>query len=333
MTEGCISVIIPAYNAAATVGRAIASALAEPEVGAVVVVDDCSTDDTRAIVLAADDGSGRLSYHALDRNSGPATARNVALAQNDLPLVALLDSDDYLLPGRFARMLAAGGDAWDFLADNILFTPSGAGFDAQIAAATQPAPVLTRSLDLAGFVAGNISNPLRQRAELGFIKPLFRRGVMTKLALAYDPSLRLGEDYVLYCHALMRGARFTLVSCCGYVAVERARSLSGLHRTQDLEALLHADRALIEEARSIGVSRTALGLLQRHNASLITRVDIRQAIELAHRRGRYRALASLSLTPLRLGRIAWGVLGDRLGNASASRRNGIRKLLADKTFG
>lgn len=327
-----ISVIIPAYNAAATIGRAIASALAEPEVGAVIVVDDGSTDETEAAALAADDGSGRLRIHALPQNGGPSAARNAALALAELPLVALLDSDDYLLPGRFARMLAVGGEDWDFLADDMLFTRTEGALPEDVVAAAIGEAAQRRALDLGAFVAGNISHPLRQRAELGFVKPLFRRETFERLGLGYDLSLRLGEDYVLYCQALIRGARFVLVSTCGYVAVERARSLSGLHRTRDLEALQQADRALVAEARARGASRREIGLLRRHCTTIGTKVDIRRAIDQAHERGRARVLMALATTPLRLGRIAIGVLTDRLAGARATRDSGVRRLLVEGSF-
>ncbi|RUY70024.1 glycosyltransferase, partial [Mesorhizobium sp. M7A.F.Ca.CA.001.13.1.1] len=61
MTKSEVCVIIAAKNAAATIAVAIASALREPEVAEVVVVDDASTDDTAGVARSADDGSGRLS--------------------------------------------------------------------------------------------------------------------------------------------------------------------------------------------------------------------------------------------------------------------------------
>ncbi len=48
-----VAVIIPAHNARRTIAQAIRSALAEPEVAEVVVVDDASGDDTAAIARAA----------------------------------------------------------------------------------------------------------------------------------------------------------------------------------------------------------------------------------------------------------------------------------------
>ena len=74
-----ICVVIAAKDAAATIGRAIRSALAEAEVAEVVVVDDGSADGTGAAALAANDGTGRLAVLPLDRNRGPAFARNHAI--------------------------------------------------------------------------------------------------------------------------------------------------------------------------------------------------------------------------------------------------------------
>ena len=78
MTDRPICVVIAARNAAGTIAAAISSALREPEVGEVIVVDDASTDDTPRAVTRADDGSGRLSMIRFDQNRGPAHARNAA---------------------------------------------------------------------------------------------------------------------------------------------------------------------------------------------------------------------------------------------------------------
>ena len=79
VTRPGVCVIIAARNAARTIPAAIASALREAEVAEVVVVDDASTDDTRDVALAADDGSGRLAVIRFDVNRGPSSARNAAI--------------------------------------------------------------------------------------------------------------------------------------------------------------------------------------------------------------------------------------------------------------
>src|SRR5882757_8020759 len=106
MIASQVCVIIAARNAVRTVPAAIASALREPEVAEVVVVDDASTDDTAKVATAADDGTGRLSVIRLDVNRGPSFARNAAIAGSKSPFISILDADDFFLEGRFGNLFA-----------------------------------------------------------------------------------------------------------------------------------------------------------------------------------------------------------------------------------
>ena len=105
MTTPSVTVVIPAFNAEAFVGRAVESALAQAEVGEVVVVDDASQDATGAVVERIADRRVVLVRHR--RNAGVSVARNTGLARATAPVVALLDHDDELLPGSVAVRLAA----------------------------------------------------------------------------------------------------------------------------------------------------------------------------------------------------------------------------------
>ncbi|WP_337184212.1 glycosyltransferase, partial [Shinella sp.] len=69
-----VCVIIAARNAEQTIGRAVRSALAEPEVDEVVVVDDASDDRTMAAAAAADDTTRRLDIIRFRTNRGPSAA-------------------------------------------------------------------------------------------------------------------------------------------------------------------------------------------------------------------------------------------------------------------
>lgn len=101
-----ISVVIPAYNRAATIARCIESALAQDFPSfEVVVADDCSTDSTRDIVAGYDDPRVRLVVR--DRNGGAAAARNTGVAAARGRYIAFLDSDDVFLPGKLATQHAA----------------------------------------------------------------------------------------------------------------------------------------------------------------------------------------------------------------------------------
>ncbi len=99
-----VSVILPAYNAAPTIERAVRSMLAQTlQDIEVVVVDDGSTDDTEALVRAINDS--RLKLHE-QPHRGVCTAANAALAMTSSPLVARMDADDYSHPERLERQLA-----------------------------------------------------------------------------------------------------------------------------------------------------------------------------------------------------------------------------------
>jgi glycosyltransferase involved in cell wall biosynthesis len=87
-----VSVIIPAYNAAGCVRRAVDSVLGQSfQDFELLVVDDGSTDDTRVVLAEYGD---RLRLLA-KVNGGPAAARNHGLQQARSKYVAFLDADDY----------------------------------------------------------------------------------------------------------------------------------------------------------------------------------------------------------------------------------------------
>lgn len=87
-----ISVIIPTYNRAAVVRDAIECVMGQTETNSeIIVVDDGSVDDTRAVVENC--GDGRVDY-LYKSNGGPASARNFGLSKARGKYVAFLDSDD-----------------------------------------------------------------------------------------------------------------------------------------------------------------------------------------------------------------------------------------------
>jgi glycosyltransferase involved in cell wall biosynthesis len=100
-----VSVIIPAYQSAQTLPRAIASALAQEQVDLnIVVVDDGSTDNTEEVIsdLAANDK--RITY-LRQHNKGPAAARNAGVQASAGELVAFLDADDEWLPEKLKKQV------------------------------------------------------------------------------------------------------------------------------------------------------------------------------------------------------------------------------------
>lgn len=277
MTSGsAITVIVAARNAAAFIHRAIASALGQPEVAQIIVVDDASSDATGEAALSASCGSDRLTVLRLDQNRGPAAARNLALERATTPLVCVLDADDWIKDGRFTQMLANGLDHWDLLADDLLIATDAAP-ERPVGMLLNIAPGVQRDVDLRSFVAESLPNPRRPRSELGYLKPLMRRSFLDRARVRYDESLRLGEDYALYAQALLRGARLVLVPACGYVAVKRMDSLSHAHGVNELAALLAADDKLFAEAKTLGSD--AIKVLRIHRRSILHKLSHRQLLD------------------------------------------------------
>ncbi|MDD5305138.1 MAG: glycosyltransferase family 2 protein [Elusimicrobia bacterium] len=92
-----VSVVIPTYNRAALVLRALESVLPQCRAGdEVIVVDDGSTDDTEDRLRAL---GGRIVYVKIP-NGGAGRARNAGIDRAGNPLLAFLDSDDEWLPGK-----------------------------------------------------------------------------------------------------------------------------------------------------------------------------------------------------------------------------------------
>jgi glycosyltransferase involved in cell wall biosynthesis len=108
-----VSVIIPYYNRAHTIGRAIDSVLRQTMSDfEILVVDDASSDEvTVALAPYAGDARVRLLRHAANR--GPGAARNTGVAAARGRFVAFLDSDDLWLPTKLARQTEAALAAAD----------------------------------------------------------------------------------------------------------------------------------------------------------------------------------------------------------------------------
>lgn len=98
MNSPYVSVVIPTFNRAYCIERAIRSVLAqEYEPMEVLIIDDGSSDGTQEIVSSINDKRIRYTYK---RNGGVSSARNLGIREARGEWVAFLDSDDLWLPGK-----------------------------------------------------------------------------------------------------------------------------------------------------------------------------------------------------------------------------------------
>lgn len=101
-----VSIITPAFRASSYVSETIQSVISQSYANwEMLIVDDCSPDDTREIVRSWCVKDPRIKLICQDRNGGPAAARNAALEVAQGRWIAFLDSDDLWLPKKLELQL------------------------------------------------------------------------------------------------------------------------------------------------------------------------------------------------------------------------------------
>jgi hypothetical protein len=178
-----------AYNGAALIGETIASLQAQTfRDFDVVIVDDCSTDDTRSMLAAIDDPRFRV-IHAPE-NGGPVRARNRAFAEARGRYIAGLDQDDLCLPDRLARQVAY----LDANHDTVLVGTAASVFDG-VSARPSSLPAATTPALIEWLL--QIMNPLVWSSVM------LRADAAQQLVPFTRPDRLYAEDFDLY-HRLAR---------------------------------------------------------------------------------------------------------------------------------
>ncbi|MEC1526144.1 glycosyltransferase family 2 protein [Neobacillus niacini] len=105
-TKPIVSVITPTYNAARYITETIHSVKDQTFTNwEMIIVDDASLDNTVEIVKEEMVKDSRIKLIELEKNSGPAYARNIAISAANGDYLAFLDSDDLWLPKKLERQL------------------------------------------------------------------------------------------------------------------------------------------------------------------------------------------------------------------------------------
>jgi glycosyltransferase involved in cell wall biosynthesis len=202
-----VSVVIPVYNSASTLERAVTSVsrqtVAEHEI---LIIDDASQDQSLALArqLALDDR--RIRVIALSCNGGKAHAMNQAIREARGAWVAVLDADDWYESERLAVLLSAATmHRADLVADNQYFYDAAADLVVRTAF-----PVVTDSCQLTrqAFIAG--CDPYAE-FNYGMLKPIVRTGFIRRTGLAYRESARLSEDFLYLVEFVAAGGTGALV--------------------------------------------------------------------------------------------------------------------------
>jgi glycosyltransferase involved in cell wall biosynthesis len=194
-SDGGITVVTPAYNSAEFIAEAIDSVLAQDHpVLEMIVVDDGSTDDTRAVVEAYAGRGVRLLTQA---NQGSAAARNLGIEHARGRWIAFLDADDVWWSKKLSTQMRALASTNHGLAYSrfLRWQPDSEGCypDAESLFAQRPAEALSDGALVTGWPYAELlldcivwtSTVVVQKAALD------RAG-------RFDHALRKGQDYDLW---------------------------------------------------------------------------------------------------------------------------------------
>ncbi|MEM8719504.1 MAG: glycosyltransferase family 2 protein [Cyanobacteria bacterium P01_G01_bin.39] len=204
-----VSVIIPAYNTGQYIAKAIESALAQTLANIeVIVVDDCSTDNTVEVVQSFNDSRLRLLRNEV--NLGAGGARNKAIEAAQGKWVAVLDSDDWYAPQRLEVLVnIAEQKKVDFIADDSYLVEDGVSTPWSTIIRESGTKVSSiQEFEAAEFVLTDIEG--KPGLKLGFTKPLFNREFLVKNQIKYE-KIKVSQDFWFDMQCFLHGAKFFLV--------------------------------------------------------------------------------------------------------------------------
>ena len=184
-----VSILIPCYNAEATIGEAIRSALAQTyDAKEVLVVDDGSSDKSLDIIRSFEQSPGFKWTHT--KNRGGNAARNLLIRQAEGEYVQFLDADDVLYPSKVAMQAAQLDEGVDIVFCDYVERPAGGQREHRVAL---PPPLS----DLIAYVIRN---------SIWTSVPLHRRVHLTE-AGGFDESLTCCQEYELHTRLAMSSWR------------------------------------------------------------------------------------------------------------------------------
>ena len=224
------SVIIPSFNHARHVGRALESLRAQTlRDWEAVVIDDGSTDNTRQIIASFVSEDSRIRYY-YQPNSGLAAARNSGLEKAQGRYVQFLDADDRIEPGKLefqSRYLEEHGDVDIVYGDVRFFTPQD-----------PDARLLLDPLDPTGWTQPGYSGRgteilkrLVERCIMYVPAPLMRKRLIDAVG-GFSGDLFSVEDWDYWIRCASHGAMFQYVSRPGAGALYNCEA-SSMCRSED----------------------------------------------------------------------------------------------------
>lgn len=226
-----LSVIIPAYNLENCIGDCLDAILAQEIKNIeIIVVDDCSTDNTWNVIQSYAEKYKQVIPVSTPKNQGPAAARNVALDIATGEYIHFCDGDDLVPKKAYKELLRV---AW-----------------------VEDADIVTGNYSRKYPDAHNIIKPFSHyTAETGIDRcfesgntmlwnKIYRREIIEKNHLRFDNSLKTYEDYLFYSQFLLTDPSAAYTDMYVYIYTEPStRSTNGHIRYADLNCASNLNKA------------------------------------------------------------------------------------------
>jgi succinoglycan biosynthesis protein ExoO len=257
-----VSVLIPAFNAACFLERAVTSALSQTlRPSEIIIVDDASTDTTLTLARDLSRDHSSIRVVALPRNGGPAIARNAAIDAATGEWLAILDADDAYDPDHLERLsLIAVEQRADIVLSNFRYfdpdseTRGSAGI---------PQDDRPRVVDRYEYVAN--ARPFLDHQDWGLLKPMLKAAFVKTRSISYQIHSRHAEDFLMMLDCLLADGRIVISPAPTYLYTHRG---SGWSRTTvDYRAVAAQSAGLIRDPR-IAHDREMVRLLNSRISAL-----------------------------------------------------------------
>lgn len=260
-----VTVVIPAYNAAATLERAVRSVLRQSLRDVeVIVVDDASRDESWAAIEEMLIEDGRIRGIRNKTNQGKPVGMNRAIALARGRWLAVLDADDWFEPDRLHTLVTLGERLGvDLVADNQHFHDARAG---RMVGTAWAAAGREWRLGFDDFLAGSDTF---ETFNLGMLKPVLRLNFIRRSGLIYEPRARNGQDFLYLLQFFLLGGTAAVTDQALYCYTQPFGAVSrkwshGARRRYDFLTTYAINQYYLDQAQGILTPFQAASLNHRN---------------------------------------------------------------------
>ena len=213
-----ISVVMGAYNEEATISESIESILSQTySYWELIIIDDCSTDRTAAVIKRYCDKDHRISIHKNSQNLGLAESLNKGISLAKGPYIARMDADDLSLPNRFEEQVKIlDSDPWVMVVGSAAYYVSSHNHTKKLVRMPQHHKELSRRIfKMSPFIHPSV---------------VMRREFLSRTG-GYNVKLRRAQDYDLWLRGRFIGKYYNIQEPLVHYTFQNKKMLKGFRNS------------------------------------------------------------------------------------------------------